>query len=180
MRIPESLQSRLPSRPRWGQVVLFLLVFVITFSFPNPPAFDLDASWRMALGRFFHDGLQFGRDVVFTYGPLGFMMGKTYSGLLFWSLIAWQVVAAGTIARLIMYWGQRLAVGWPRFFYYAFFLLFGVCYEDALHMLVIALIGFELLRRVHQPWHWSSVLMLLFISIQSVAKFTNLLLAVVM
>jgi hypothetical protein len=73
-----------------------------------------------------------------------------------------------------------MAAGWPRFFFYAFFLLYGVTYEDAMHMLVIALIGFELLRRVDQPWHWSSVLMLLFLATQSVAKFTNLMLAAIM
>jgi hypothetical protein len=168
------------SRQKLERILLFLLLVIIMFTFPNRPSFDLDASWRMALGKFFLDHLQFGKDVVFTYGPLGFLMGKTYSGLLFWSLIAWQLFACCSIAYLIMYWGQRLAAGWPRIFYYGFFLLFGVCYEDALHMLVIALIGFELLRREQQPWHWTTPLFLLFLSIQSVAKFTNLMLAAVM
>jgi hypothetical protein len=165
------------TRQKLERALLFLLLVTIIFTFPNRPSFDLDASWRMALGKFFLDGLQFGRDVVFTYGPLGFLMGKTYSGLLFWSLIAWQLFAACSIAVLIQYWGERLAAGWPRFFFFAFFLLFGVCYEDALHMLVIALIGFELVRRIGRCWHWTTILMLLFLALQSVAKFTNLILA---
>ena len=173
-RIKPALQSWLE------RTLLFLLLFAIIFSFPHRPVLDLDASWRMALGKFFLDGLQFGRDVVFTYGPLGFLMGKTYSGLLFWSLIAWQVIASGFIAGLIQYWGQRLPAGWPRLFFYAAFLLYGVTYEDAMHMLVIALIGFELLRRVDEPWHWSSSLLLLFLATQGVAKFTNLMLGAIM
>ncbi len=180
MTASDPIAAKLTAGQKVNRVLLFLLLVTVIFTFPNRPSFDLDASWRMALGKFFLDHLQFGRDIVFTYGPLGFLMGKTYSGLLFWSLIAWQLVAACTIATLIIYWGRRLATGWPQFFYYAFFLLFGVCYEDALHMLVIALIGFELLRRVSDPWRWTSALLLLFLSIQSVAKFTNLLLAVVM
>ena len=91
---PPSLRHRLES------ALLFLLLSTIIFTLPNRPSFDLDASWRMALGKFFIDGLQFGRDVVFTYGPLGFVMGKTYSGLLFWSLIVWQLFATGVIATL--------------------------------------------------------------------------------
>lgn len=176
--MPEPTKVPIKSATRlWGErTVLFLLVATCIFTFPNKPSFDLDASWRMALGRFFLDGLQFGRDVVFTYGPLGFLMGKTYSGLMFWGLLAWQVVATGVFATLILYWGERLA-GWPRLGYFAFFVLFGVTYEDALHMLMIALAGFELLRRVDRPWHWSSGLLLLMLATQSVAKFTNLMLA---
>lgn len=157
----------------------FLLVAACIFTFPNKPSYDLDASWRMALGKFFLDGRQFGRDVVFTYGPLGFLMGKTYSGLMFWSLLAWQVVATSFFATLIVYWSERLK-GLPRLGYFAFLVLFGVTYEDALHMLMIALAGFELLRRLDRPWHWSSSLLLLMLAVQSVAKFTNLMLATVM
>lgn len=156
--------------------LLFLLVAACIFTFPNKPSYDLDASWRMALGKFFLDGLQFGRDVVFTYGPLGFFMGKTYSGLIYWGLLAWQVVATGVFATLILYWGERLT-GWSRLGYFAFMVLFGVTYEDALHMLMIALAAFELLRRVDRPWHWSTSLLLLMLALQSVAKFTNLMLA---
>ena len=72
--------SKTPPRSRLDRGLLFLLLTTVIFSFPNKPSFDLDASWRMALSQFFIDGLQFGRDVVFTYGPLGFVMGKTYSG----------------------------------------------------------------------------------------------------
>jgi len=177
MPVTENITTTAPLRQKLERAGLFLLLATIIFSFPIKPSFDLDASWRMALGKFFLDDLQFGRDVVFTYGPLGFLMGKTYSGLLFWTLITWQLCATALIATLIMHWGQRMAAGWPRFFFYAFFLLFGATYEDALHMLVIALIAFELVRRVGRPWHWSSAVMLLALATQSVAKFTNLMLA---
>lgn len=165
--------------PRLDHVLLFLLLVAGTFNFPLKPALGLDSSWRMALGYFFLEKLQFGRDVVFTYGPLGFLMGKTYSGLLWWSLMAWHLFTACSFAAVLMYWGQRLAAGWPRVFYYGFFLLFGLGYEDSIHITIIALIGLELVRRTDQPWRWSTVLMLLLLSLQSAAKFTNLLVAAV-
>jgi len=171
---------RFPSLRRLlAHAPLFLLLVAATFSFPLKPSIDLDASWRMALGRFFLDGLQFGRDVVFTYGPLGFLMVKTYSGLLWWSLMAWHLFTSCAFATILICWGQRLPAGWSRVCYYGFFLLFGLGYEDSLHVTVITLAGLELVRRTGRPWAWSSSLLLLLLAVQSVAKFTNLLLAAV-
>jgi hypothetical protein len=97
--------SKAPPRSRLDRGLLFALLTTVIFSFPNKPSFDLDASWRMALSQFFIDGLQFGQDVVFTYGPLGFVMGKTYSGLLFWGFLDALV---GTTRRLAAYFILRL------------------------------------------------------------------------
>jgi hypothetical protein len=177
MSANHDLTTPRPGLSRIENVVLFLLLVVVTFSFPVNPSPNLDDSWRMALGQFFHDNLQFGRDVVFTYGPLGFLMGNTYSGLFYWSLLAWQLFAACSFATLILYWGQRLQSGWARLAYFGFFLLYGVTYVDSIHMVVIALIGLELVRRTDRPWRWSSILMLLLLALLSAAKFTNLMLA---
>ena len=63
--------------------LLFVLLVAALFSYPDYPSFGLDPSWAMALGQFFHDGLQFGPDVVFTFGPLGFLFANVYMGLHF-------------------------------------------------------------------------------------------------
>lgn len=42
----------------------------------NPPTTGLDASWNAGLAMAIHDNLQFGKEVVFTYGPLGFLQGQ--------------------------------------------------------------------------------------------------------
>jgi hypothetical protein len=159
-----------------GRVLLWLLLAVLIFTFPRYPDPELDASWRMALGWFFQQGLQFGREVVFTYGPLGFLMGKTYSGLQFGSLVWWQAVQAAVFASIIMA-NERGLRGTPRVFYYLFFLLFGVIYEDALHMIIIALLGWELVRRAGGPSRRSTPLIALFLAVLGIIKFTNLMLA---
>ena len=41
----------------------------------NPPAQGLDPSWNAGLAMAIKDGLHFGTQVVFTYGPLGFLDG---------------------------------------------------------------------------------------------------------
>src|SRR5690348_10717885 len=42
-----------------------------------PFSVNLDYSWQLALNVAFADRLAFGRDVVFTYGPLGLLYAAT-------------------------------------------------------------------------------------------------------
>src|SRR3954453_12297370 len=91
------------------RILGFLLLVAVGFSLPAPPSAELDASWRMAIGRFFQEGRQFGTDVVFTYGPLGWSMGKTYwdGG---WSLlIGWHAIQAVAMAALVYWHAFRLS-----------------------------------------------------------------------
>ncbi|MBI3887210.1 MAG: DUF2029 domain-containing protein [Opitutae bacterium] len=160
----------------WG--ALYALLIAVSFTFPLMPSAELDPSWRMALGYFFNHGMQFGRDVIFTYGPLGFLMGKTFSGLQFWSLLVGQGVLAVIAATVILWQGRRLD-GSSRIIYFAFFLLFGTTYEDALHMLVIGILGFELLRNGHAPWKHRTAVIAVVLAFYGQIKFTDFLLGLI-
>src|SRR5512145_2592476 len=96
-------------KPLLGKALLFVLLVAALFRYPSYPSFGLDASWAIALGQFFNDGLQFGPDVAFTLGPLGFLYSNMYSGSQFWSLIVWQVSAAAVFAIIIIDNAQLLA-----------------------------------------------------------------------
>lgn len=159
-----------------GWVLLYLIFVAGIFTFPLFPAGDLDPSWRIALGYFFEQGKQFGREVVFTYGPLGFAMGKTYSGVQYAELIIAQLAIAVVFAGVILWQGAKLQ-GLSRWAYFVYFLLFGVTYEDALHMLVIVILGFELLRRSGGPWRWSTLWITGLLGVLSIVKFTDFMLA---
>jgi hypothetical protein len=166
-----------PDAPnRAGDFLLWLLLALAIFSFPNPPSVDLDASWRMALGSYFQHGLQFGRDAIFTYGPLGFLLGRTYSGLQFWSLILWQIFQAAAFAGVIFSGGRGLT-RLPRFGYFAFFLFLGVIYEDALQAIILSLLGVGMVKQNQEPKspgvRWRAA----FAGVLALIKFTNLLLA---
>ncbi len=154
----------------------FLVLTVIAFSVPEFPAAELDASWRMALGKFFVEGRQFGTEVVFTYGPLGFEMGRTYWGGQWASLIVWQAVQAVVFTGIVYWQGYRLT-GYARLFFFLYFFLFGLTYQDAMHQTIIALAGIELIRRSDASWRWSSALLLALLATLSLVKFTNMLLA---
>jgi hypothetical protein len=63
-------------RSRPAAVVLLAVVVVTVLSWPLAtiaPGVDLDASWRVALHMAAHARLDSGTQVVFTYGPLGFL-----------------------------------------------------------------------------------------------------------
>lgn len=160
--------------------LLFVLLVATLFSYPYYPSLDLDSSWAMALGQFFRDGLQFGPEVTHTFGPLGFLYGNTYSGLQFWSLIFWQLLAASVFAIIIIH-SARLLTGIRRIIYLVFFLFLSNVQPDwmrqALYLMLIVMIGFELLRRSGEDWRPTTGLLMLCLALLANIKFTNLLLA---
>jgi hypothetical protein len=79
--------------PVWvGGLIVALLGWRVGM---NPPGVGIDASWNAALAMGVDQGLHWGKDIVFTYGPLGFLQtqlvwfsGQTvlsflYSGLVY-------------------------------------------------------------------------------------------------
>ncbi len=57
----------------------------------------LDPSWGLALHVAVERGLQFGTDLAFTYGPLGFIYPRMYwPGMVWVTLAFWLLLAAGT------------------------------------------------------------------------------------
>jgi hypothetical protein len=57
--------------PAWvGGLIVALLGWRVGM---NPPGVGLDASWNAGLAMAAHDGLHWGVDLVWTYGPLGFL-----------------------------------------------------------------------------------------------------------
>jgi hypothetical protein len=163
---------------RFAEFLLFILLVVVIFKFPAYPQISLDPSWKMAIGKCFSDGLQFGRDVVFNYGPLGFLMGNLYSGSHFRSLILWQLIAAVIFSAVIV-WNARTMRGLSRGGYFLFFLIFGAIYPDALYMIVIMLLGMELVRRSGCGWRISTGFIAVFLALLGMMKFTNLMLCLI-
>ncbi|HMT05372.1 MAG: hypothetical protein KDB48_02065 [Solirubrobacterales bacterium] len=100
--------------PTWVLGVLVaLLAWAPTFALPAP---GLDVSWWSGLYMAARDQLQFGQEIVFTYGPLGFMKlpWLFYPGL---SLISYLYVSLLFIAYCVsLVWILRRSLSWiPTF-----------------------------------------------------------------
>lgn len=155
---------------------LFLLLIATLFIYPQYPQYGIDYSWAMALSQFIHDGLQFGSDVIFTFGPLGFLYGHAYIGLHFWSHLFWQLFSASIFAIIIID-NARLLTGSRQVIYITFFILLGNLNLDALHQMIIVMIGFKLISLSGKDWRPITSLLVLFLALLAMIKFTNLLLA---
>ncbi|MBS1675780.1 MAG: hypothetical protein JST08_00195 [Actinobacteria bacterium] len=59
--------------PLWGGLIVALLSWQVGF---KAPGVGLDASWNAGLAMAVDQGLRFGKEVVFTYGPLGFLNSR--------------------------------------------------------------------------------------------------------
>jgi hypothetical protein len=115
-----------PRIARWiGWPACFTLVFVSAFFLSGTlqPPLELDPSWHAAIEYATMHHLQFGTQIVFTFGPLGFLSTRTSMGHLpgvriafafFWSTLA--ALAAMTLAK-------RLA-GWVRYAFLAWLVVF--------------------------------------------------------
>jgi hypothetical protein len=68
----------------------------------SPIAAGLDESWMYAMNVLFNAGPVFGREVSFTYGPLGFLLApRAVDGNLTRALLFWIAVHLSTVALLI-------------------------------------------------------------------------------
>lgn len=118
---------------------LFVLFWLMLINLPVEGFWpDLDSSWQGALSYFVFKGLQFGKDVIFTYGPLGYVITDTYSGYLLASRIGLDLILKGVFALLMTVTALRLRPA-LRLGFVLNVLLWSVVYPDALYLLAILL-----------------------------------------
>lgn len=72
--------------PGWPQPVFFycILAYAALLLLPAyaPVLPGLDQSWQFALNHFVHTQFKFGPDLIFTYGPLGFVEVPQHGNLI--------------------------------------------------------------------------------------------------
>ena len=118
---------------------LFVLLWLSLINLPTETLLpNLDSSWQGALSYFASRGLQSGKDVVFTFGPLGYLTTDTYSGYVVASRIGFDLVLKGVFALLLTGLALRL-----RPILRSWFIMNAVfsaqVYADAMYLFVIPL-----------------------------------------
>ncbi len=79
-------------------------VFSLFFPWISGPPISIDASWEMALHAAWQQHLQFGRDIIFTLGPWGFLFGGYAPQTFPLSAFLWEMLAG------VFWWaGWRVA-----------------------------------------------------------------------
>src|SRR5208282_2552900 len=111
---------------RWiGWPACFALVFTSAFflSGTQPPPLELDPSWHAALEYAAAHHMQFGTQIVFTFGPLGFLSTRTSLGHLLGARIAFAFFWSALVALTATALAKRLA-GWVRYAFLAWLVVF--------------------------------------------------------
>jgi hypothetical protein len=96
------------ANPLLGTLVVFAVLSVVLVPWqPFMPASGLDPSWKSVIEWAFLEDKRFGRDIVFTFGPLGFLYGGQYHPSLYpLQLLFWEAFALLAAASLGRYWAR--------------------------------------------------------------------------
>lgn len=103
------------SRITWAAIVSFVsavLVFLLGFHFDGGPAgYDIDPSWAAAVISGVEHSRHWGRDIVFTYGPLGLLSPQaSYNASMLFTVACGQVAFAALYALLFWFACSALAL----------------------------------------------------------------------
>lgn len=66
------------------------------------PSAGLDPSWAIAINLAFEQGMRFGQDFIFTFGPLGIFATRLPIGVSALALLAWDLFLLGSIAAVLI------------------------------------------------------------------------------
>lgn len=160
--------------PRWRwalQAALLAALWPALMIFPGTPEGYLDDSWQLVLIHAFAQGWQFGRDLIFTWGPWGFLSSHYHLGdTAAVPKLVWETAGRLLLAGSLVHLTRSLAV-WRQVLFIVGLTLICWLFVDAVFYLAIGLmIAAGLLRRDTHPAE--RVLWALFLGFLSCFKFT--------
>lgn len=140
---------------RWGWTACFILVFVSAFvpSGTRQSVLELDPSWHAVIEYATAHHWQFGTQIVFTFGPLGFLSTRTSLGHLIAARIAFAFFWSTLIALAATGMAKRLPA-WVRYPFLAWLLVFTLSEgidQTAFFVMACGAI-FLLIDDPHQRW----------------------------
>jgi hypothetical protein len=176
-----SLSSFLTAdRPSAGWVVLFLITYITVFSVSGTtlPTMNLDDSWQVVLEYAVVKNMQFGTDIVFTYGPLGYLGTSISKGLLGTQRIVSAFIGAGITAWAVVFLAMKMPKPSNYLFIGCFLFLSETGFMEHYAYLVMAACSLLLLGewQKHKTVAAAFIIALVFVSL---IKFTLFLAAVV-
>lgn len=160
-------------------IFCFLLIFISSFFLNGKyapqitPEFILDDSWQVILENAFEHNFQFGKDIIFTYGPLGFLGAEASLGHLIFYRITFALLLAGVTAWTITGFARRIPTP-IRYLFLLWFFFAG--YNEEHGLLIMAYIALILADDLKKHTI-ESVFLIFFIAILSLIKFTFILAA---
>lgn len=155
----------------WGPLFMVFFVSAWFLSGRSYPTLDIDHSWQAVLEYAAVHDLRFGREIIFTYGPLGYLSTEVSQGHLLAQRIAFSLVWSGCVAASAVFLARRITVV-PRLLFAAWFLIFSWLGMLEQHLyLVLACATIYLLDTADRP-AWKEIPLVLVLVGISLVKFT--------
>ena len=120
---------------------LAILLALLLFQSPLPGKVGADPSWCMVLVYAHRHGLQFGRDVAFTYGPYGFLTSRWYYDGVPLVKILWESAGKLALAATLVVMAAFTFNGWYRFGLFYLGLVFAALISSDMIFLCIPLLA---------------------------------------
>lgn len=112
-------------------------IWLCSLSFPIAPSDSLDGSWQLVLGYAWEHGFIFGRDIVYTYGPWGWLTTLYFHPATYEPRVIWEVLEKAIAAVMLVWLAGNLSV-LRRIALVAAALLLLPLFQDTLPMLLVA------------------------------------------
>ena len=161
-----------------GGVFWLILLWVAFMQPPRTLSPSLDASWQLMLDHAYDHGLQFGRDLLPTMGPAGFLITSAPAVHHLGVRFGWMLVGNAVLAFAFWRLGLRLE-GARRAAYFVFLLLLVAPFTEAMQGLAILALGLTLLWPETRASHLRTAGTALLLGGLALFKFTHFTLALV-
>jgi hypothetical protein len=122
-------------------LIISYLVLLIVLLFPyyqisNLPSAGIDNSWRIALEMAYQKGLIFGKDIIYTYGPLGRLTQRISIETSNFQFFLFDVFCFGNVGFLLYYLLPKPLKVYQLVVHFGFFLLISSFYGEWMSFLL--------------------------------------------
>jgi hypothetical protein len=136
------MMKRILNRQINSSILIFAyLLILVVLLFPyyqisNIPTAGIDNSWRIALEMAYQKGLVFGRDIIYTYGPLGRLTQRISIATSNFQFFLFDIFCFGNVAFLLYYLLPKPLKLYHLLVHFGLFLLLSSIYGEWLSFLL--------------------------------------------
>src|SRR5205823_244114 len=175
------MRANFPIFKKWWHSFLALgvalVLALLLVEFPVPPGPGLDASKELVFVHAHKANLQFGSEIVFTYGPWGFLVSKYSFHGTEWLKVLWETAGKLALAITFVLLGWRFSL--PRqLLFYAGVILAAAIFSETILLMCAALVSLIWLL-ARESRRWELALAIAWLLLLSQIKFSYCILAAI-
>ena len=137
-------------------IIVAIIFLIVVPNIPFTPGAGLDPSWIFGINLGHFERMVFGRDIIFTYGPLGYLMMPTFPEAEPWAVFAF-VWGIALVAAYALWTLSKRARHWSEIVLYlgVFWIYSGLAWDSPIERPLGAVIALTLavgIRLDDRPW----------------------------